>query len=159
MPQLSTMDNPVETTHHMVVNDRCETVQHVAAPLDFYLFPKLKFHLRGQRFDGDDDVIYAVEANLGGPDATFFHKGKIKLELHWTKCIASTGVTASEWFTVTAKRYCTISAWREDKRDKRSVDKAVAAERGALSAVDSLPFVENGIYTSVIDYVGNDLSV
>ncbi|KAI8498764.1 hypothetical protein Bbelb_232170 [Branchiostoma belcheri] len=84
MPQISTTDNPVEAIHHMVVNDRCETVQHVAAqgsataanefgfavlphpsnspdlaPSDFYLFPKLKFHLRGQRFDGNDDVIYA----------------------------------------------------------------------------------------------------
>ncbi|KAI8488312.1 hypothetical protein Bbelb_339080 [Branchiostoma belcheri] len=85
MPQISTTDNPVEAIHHMVVNDRCETVQHVAAPSDFYLFPKVKFHLRGQRFDGNDDVIYAVEANLGGPDATFFHKGKIKLEHHWNK--------------------------------------------------------------------------
>ncbi|KAI8515992.1 hypothetical protein Bbelb_068050 [Branchiostoma belcheri] len=110
MPQISTTDNLVEAIHHMVVNDRCETGQHVAvedndqrekerkapswrddnapvhtaqgsvaasnefgfavephpfnspdlAPSDFYLFPKLNFHLRSQRFDGNDDVIYAV---------------------------------------------------------------------------------------------------
>ncbi|KAI8506331.1 hypothetical protein Bbelb_157580 [Branchiostoma belcheri] len=30
------------------------------APWAFYLFPKLKFHLRGQRFDGDDGVIDVV---------------------------------------------------------------------------------------------------
>ncbi|KAI8496175.1 hypothetical protein Bbelb_260160 [Branchiostoma belcheri] len=29
----------------------------LSAPWAFYLFPKLKFHLRGQRFDGDDGVI------------------------------------------------------------------------------------------------------
>ncbi|KAI8489102.1 hypothetical protein Bbelb_330870 [Branchiostoma belcheri] len=105
MPQISTTDNPVEATHHMVVNDRSQGSVPAAnefgfavkphpsnspdlAPSDVHLFPKLKFHLRGQRFDGNDDVIYAVEANLGGPDATFFHNGKINLEHHWTKCIA-----------------------------------------------------------------------
>ncbi|KAI8510770.1 hypothetical protein Bbelb_116860 [Branchiostoma belcheri] len=51
MPQISTTDNPVEAIHHTVENGR--------SPSDFYLFPKLKFHLRGQRFDGNDDVIYA----------------------------------------------------------------------------------------------------
>ncbi|KAI8519047.1 Potassium voltage-gated channel sub KQT member 1 [Branchiostoma belcheri] len=30
MPQISTTDNPVEAIHHMVVNDRFETGQHVA---------------------------------------------------------------------------------------------------------------------------------
>ncbi|KAI8500364.1 hypothetical protein Bbelb_219300 [Branchiostoma belcheri] len=30
MPQISTTDNPVEAIHHTVVNDRCETGQHVA---------------------------------------------------------------------------------------------------------------------------------
>ncbi|KAI8482943.1 hypothetical protein Bbelb_393610 [Branchiostoma belcheri] len=77
MLQISTTDNPVEAIPHMVVNDR--------SFLDFYLFPKLKFHLRGQRFDGNDDVISAIEPYLGVPDATFFHKGKTKLEHHWTK--------------------------------------------------------------------------
>ncbi|KAI8492752.1 hypothetical protein Bbelb_293490 [Branchiostoma belcheri] len=32
------------------------STQH-RAPWAFYLFPKLEFHLRGQRFDGDDGVI------------------------------------------------------------------------------------------------------
>ena len=34
------------------------------APSDFYLFPKLKFHLRGCRYESDNDVICAVEAYL-----------------------------------------------------------------------------------------------
>ncbi|KAI8513381.1 hypothetical protein Bbelb_100200 [Branchiostoma belcheri] len=41
-------------------NLRSYTTDTSSAPSDFYLFPKLKFHLRGQRFDGNDDVIYAV---------------------------------------------------------------------------------------------------
>ncbi|KAI8519679.1 hypothetical protein Bbelb_029360 [Branchiostoma belcheri] len=103
MPQISTTDNPVEAIHHMVLNDRFETVQRVAegqtingvfcapelrhlratitekmgeklrvdvlsmhlstrhkALWAFYLFPKLGFHLRGQRFHGDDGVIDVV---------------------------------------------------------------------------------------------------
>ncbi|KAI8499668.1 hypothetical protein Bbelb_227190 [Branchiostoma belcheri] len=35
------------------------STQH-RAPWAFYLFPKLEFHLRGQRFDGDDGVIDVV---------------------------------------------------------------------------------------------------
>nr|XP_006818318.1 PREDICTED: uncharacterized protein LOC100368076 [Saccoglossus kowalevskii] len=50
------------------------------APLDFYLFPKLKFHLRGHRFETDDDVIQAVEAYLRDQDETFFQRGIEKLE-------------------------------------------------------------------------------
>jgi [histone H3]-lysine36 N-dimethyltransferase SETMAR len=32
------------------------------APSDFYLFPHLKAHLRGQRFENDNDVCHAAEA-------------------------------------------------------------------------------------------------
>ncbi|KAI8486329.1 hypothetical protein Bbelb_358280 [Branchiostoma belcheri] len=108
MPQISTTDNPVEAIHHMVVNDRSqgsvaaanefgfEVFPHPStspglAPSDFYLFPKLKFHFRGQRFDGNDDVIDAVEANLRAQDASFFHPGKGKMQPRWTKCIEVRG--------------------------------------------------------------------
>ena len=30
------------------------------APSDFFLFPKMKEHLRGQKFSGDDEVMSAV---------------------------------------------------------------------------------------------------
>ncbi|CAH1257192.1 SETMAR [Branchiostoma lanceolatum] len=61
------------------------------APSDFYLFPKLKFHLRGHRFETDDDVIHAVEAYLEAQDATYFQQGVAMLEHRWTKCIEVRG--------------------------------------------------------------------
>ena len=61
------------------------------APSDFYLFSQLKFHLRGQRFDGDHGVFDAVEAYLGAQDASFFHHGIAKLEQRWAKCIEVRG--------------------------------------------------------------------
>nr|XP_006823916.1 PREDICTED: histone-lysine N-methyltransferase SETMAR-like [Saccoglossus kowalevskii] len=48
------------------------------SPLDFYLFPKLKSHLRGHHFE--TDVIQAVEAYLKDQDETFFQLGIGKLE-------------------------------------------------------------------------------
>uniref|UniRef100_A0A673AZF9 Tc1-like transposase DDE domain-containing protein n=1 Tax=Sphaeramia orbicularis TaxID=375764 RepID=A0A673AZF9_9TELE len=58
------------------------------APSDFYLFPKLKSHLRGRHFRNDDDVVHAVEEFLGDQDVTFFRDGIVMLEHRWTKCIA-----------------------------------------------------------------------
>ncbi|KAI8478341.1 hypothetical protein Bbelb_439320 [Branchiostoma belcheri] len=51
------------------------STQH-RAPWAFYLFPKLEFHLRGQRFDGDDGVIDVVQAFLRASDEIFFYKRK-----------------------------------------------------------------------------------
>jgi len=42
------------------------------APSDFYLFPLLKEHLRGGRYESDDDVIQT---------------GIQKLQKRWIKCI------------------------------------------------------------------------
>ncbi|XP_066302907.1 histone-lysine N-methyltransferase SETMAR-like [Branchiostoma lanceolatum] len=61
------------------------------APSDFYLFPKLKSHLRGHRFETDDDVIHAVEAYLEAQDATYFQQGVAMLEHRWTKDIEVRG--------------------------------------------------------------------
>ncbi|CAH1252467.1 SETMAR [Branchiostoma lanceolatum] len=61
------------------------------APSDFYLFPKLKSHLRGHRFELDDHVIHAVEAYLEAQDATYFQQGVAMLEHRWTKCIEVRG--------------------------------------------------------------------
>lgn len=57
------------------------------APSDFYLFPKLKSHLRGHHFGNNDDVIDAVEEFLRDQEANFFHDGIAMLEHRWTKCI------------------------------------------------------------------------
>ncbi|CAH1241963.1 SETMAR [Branchiostoma lanceolatum] len=48
-------------------------------------------HLRGHRFETDDDVIHAVEAYLEAQDATYFQQGVAMLEHRWTKCIEGKG--------------------------------------------------------------------
>ena len=55
------------------------------APSDFYLFPKLKFHLHGTQYGNDGGVIEE------GPGNVFFFEGKRKLEQRWSKCIALKG--------------------------------------------------------------------
>lgn len=57
------------------------------APSDFYLFPRLKEHLRGKKFDDDSDVMAAVEDFFESQDKYFFSKGIVGLEKRWTKCI------------------------------------------------------------------------
>lgn len=61
------------------------------APSDFYLFPKLKEHLRGRQYTCDSDVIEAVEAFLTGQDTTFYQTGIEMLQKRWTKCIEVQG--------------------------------------------------------------------
>ena len=34
------------------------------APLDYFLFPNLKKHLAGKRYESDDDVISAVDNTI-----------------------------------------------------------------------------------------------
>ena len=61
------------------------------APSDFYLFPKLKSHIRGRHFESDDDVIKAVESYLKDQNEAFYHEGIGMLEHRWTKCIEVKG--------------------------------------------------------------------
>ena len=61
------------------------------APSDFYLFPKLKSHLRGRIFPDNDAVIAAVERFLGDQDEEFYKTGITKLEHRWSKCIEVKG--------------------------------------------------------------------
>lgn len=42
------------------------------APNDFYLFPRLKKHLRGKKFEDDNEVMAAVEAFWENHDKFFF---------------------------------------------------------------------------------------
>ena len=55
------------------------------APSDFYLFPKLKRHLRGTQYVSNEGVINAANEYLGG--------GRLlrKLEQRWYKCVALKG--------------------------------------------------------------------
>ena len=90
---------PVHTAQVAVAEaERCgfELLPHAPyspdlAPSDFYLFPKLKSHLRGRRFESDNDVICAVEGYLGAQTADFFREGIAKLEHRWSKCIEVQG--------------------------------------------------------------------
>lgn len=57
------------------------------APSDFYLFPRLKEHLRGTKFEDDEEVKAAVHDFLGTQDEDFFSKGILALEKRYIKCI------------------------------------------------------------------------
>ena len=54
-------------------------------PSDYYLFPKLKYVLRGKRFETNNDVIEAVDAFLRVQKFSFFYEGIAKLEDRWNK--------------------------------------------------------------------------
>lgn len=57
------------------------------APSDFYLFPRLKEDLRGNKFFNDGEVMAAVEAFLEGQEKYIFLKGIRGLEKRWSKCV------------------------------------------------------------------------
>ena len=61
------------------------------APSDFYLFPKLKSHLRGTQFRSNEGVTAAVNEYLDDQEKDFYLEGISKLEQRWTKCIALKG--------------------------------------------------------------------
>ena len=42
------------------------------APSDFYLFPKLKSHLRGTQYGSDEGIIEAVNEYLGDQEKAFY---------------------------------------------------------------------------------------
>ena len=46
------------------------------APSDFYMFPKLKFHLRGTQYGSNEGVIEAVNEYLGTRKRPSILKGK-----------------------------------------------------------------------------------
>ena len=61
------------------------------APCDFHLFPKLKGHLRGTRYDDDDELKSATEEWLNEQDKTFYLSGIEKLRERYNKCIGVRG--------------------------------------------------------------------
>ena len=56
-------------------------------PSDFHLFPKLKEHLKGQRFSCDEEVKSAVRKWFQKQNTNFFKDGFQKLVWQWQKCI------------------------------------------------------------------------
>lgn len=57
------------------------------APSDFYLFGKLKDHLRGRHFHDDDTLKNVVTAWLESQETVFYNEGIQKLKYRWEKCI------------------------------------------------------------------------
>ena len=60
-------------------------------PSDFYLFPKLKLFLAGQRFFPNQEVIATVEGNFADLTKNHYRDRIMALEHHWKKCIRVKG--------------------------------------------------------------------
>jgi histone-lysine N-methyltransferase SETMAR len=61
------------------------------APSDFYLFPKLKLFLAGQRFSSNQEAIAAVEGYFADPTKNHYRDRIVALERRWNKCISLKG--------------------------------------------------------------------
>ena len=61
------------------------------APSDFHLFPKLKQHLSGQRFETDEELQEAVTTFLNGLAADFFAAGFQNWITRQQKCVQKSG--------------------------------------------------------------------
>ncbi len=61
------------------------------APCDFFLFPKLKAHLRGRRFDSVDELQIEIKACLRSIPTEQFQNAFVDLAQRWRKCIAHNG--------------------------------------------------------------------
>lgn len=57
------------------------------APSDFFLFPSLKRHIKGRRFETDDAVLTASEDWLHSKNRVFYSQGLFKVIGRWHKCI------------------------------------------------------------------------
>jgi histone-lysine N-methyltransferase SETMAR len=58
------------------------------APSDFYLFPKHKLFLAGQRFSSNEETIAAVEWYFENLTKNHYRDGIMVLEHYWNKCIS-----------------------------------------------------------------------
>ena len=61
------------------------------APSDFFLFPNLKKHLAGKRYESDDDIISAVKDFFGGQEENFYATGIRALQHRSKKCVDRRG--------------------------------------------------------------------
>jgi len=60
-------------------------------PSDFFLFPKLKLFLAGQRFSSNKEAIAAVEGYFADLMKNHYRDGIMALEYRWNKCISPKG--------------------------------------------------------------------
>jgi transposase len=68
------------------------------APCDYWLFSHVKEHLRGKRFDSEDDINAAVTASLKRPSKDEYRAAIDRLPRRWEKCVDSAG-DYIEWKT------------------------------------------------------------
>jgi histone-lysine N-methyltransferase SETMAR len=61
------------------------------APSDFYLFPKLKLFLAGQRFSSNQEATAAVEGYFADLIKNHYRDEIMALENCWNKCISFKG--------------------------------------------------------------------
>lgn len=61
------------------------------SPCDFHLFGPLKKHLKGKRFNSDDELKDTVEDWLLSQPQTFWEQGILRLVKQWDSCIAASG--------------------------------------------------------------------
>ena len=61
------------------------------APCDFFLFPKLKEHLKGTKFNSDEEVKAEIKRWFNAQPEEFYLNGISKLVNRWQKCIALEG--------------------------------------------------------------------
>jgi histone-lysine N-methyltransferase SETMAR len=61
------------------------------APFDFYLLPKLKLFLTGQRFSSNQEAIAAVEGYFADLMKNHYRDRIMALEHLWSKCVSLKG--------------------------------------------------------------------
>ena len=61
------------------------------APADFYLFPKLKFSLKGKRFDSIEDIQANTASVLNTLEKKKFQECFQKWKHRWSRCVQSEG--------------------------------------------------------------------
>ena len=61
------------------------------APPDFFLFPRLKRDLKGNRYSSVEDVQGAVTASLKGIPESEFQKAYAQWESRYTRCVEAKG--------------------------------------------------------------------
>ncbi|XP_067653385.1 fibronectin type 3 and ankyrin repeat domains protein 1-like [Haliotis asinina] len=59
------------------------------APSDYHLFPHLKKHLRGRRFQDDNELIAATEASFEDQNGAFYRHGTSDWQKRWNNCLDS----------------------------------------------------------------------
>jgi hypothetical protein len=73
----------IATSHHCYSPD--------LAPCDYWLFSRVKEHLRGKRFASEDDINTAVTASLKCPSKDKYRAAIDHLPRRWEKCVDSAG--------------------------------------------------------------------